>query len=136
MCNGTFEDKDPNEAIEYLDFLAENAQNQDTTCIYKAPSKSQPHTSNGGMYNLREDHDHQDKFASLAKKVEKLELKRSGQLKSIKDIVCQIFETNKHSINDCLNFSSFNECLYEQASALNNFQQPNHDPYSQTYNPG
>jgi hypothetical protein len=27
MCNGTFEDKDPNEAIEYLDLLAENAQN-------------------------------------------------------------------------------------------------------------
>jgi hypothetical protein len=27
MCNETFEDKDPNEAMEYLDLLAENAQN-------------------------------------------------------------------------------------------------------------
>jgi len=27
MCNGAFEDKDPNEAMEYLDLLAENAQN-------------------------------------------------------------------------------------------------------------
>ena len=27
MCNWTFEDKDPNEAMEYLDLLAENAQN-------------------------------------------------------------------------------------------------------------
>jgi hypothetical protein len=27
MCNGTFEDKDPNEAMEHLDLLAENAQN-------------------------------------------------------------------------------------------------------------
>jgi hypothetical protein len=27
MCNGTFEDKDPNEAMEYLDLPAENAQN-------------------------------------------------------------------------------------------------------------
>jgi hypothetical protein len=25
MCNGTFEDKDPNKAMEYLDLLAENA---------------------------------------------------------------------------------------------------------------
>ena len=24
MCNETFEDKDPNEAMEYLDLLAEN----------------------------------------------------------------------------------------------------------------
>jgi len=24
MCNGTFEDKDPDEAMEYMDLLAEN----------------------------------------------------------------------------------------------------------------
>jgi hypothetical protein len=27
MCNGTFKNKDPDEAMEYLDLLAENAQN-------------------------------------------------------------------------------------------------------------
>jgi len=27
ICNGTFEDKDPNKTMEYLDLLAENAQN-------------------------------------------------------------------------------------------------------------
>jgi len=46
------------------------------------------------MYNLREDHDLQAKFAFLARKVEALELKRSGQLKSIQDIVSQKYETN------------------------------------------
>jgi hypothetical protein len=40
------------------------------------------------MYNLREDHDLQVKFASLAGNVEALELKRSGQLKSVQEIVC------------------------------------------------
>ena len=94
MCNGTFEDKDPNEAMEYLDLLAENAQNQDTTGTYKAPGKTQPHTSSGGMYNVREDHDLQAKFAFLTRKVEALELRKSGQLKSVQDIVCQICETN------------------------------------------
>ena len=53
MCNGTFEDKDHNEAMEYLDLLAENAQNWDTTSTYEAPIKTQPHTSTGGIYNLR-----------------------------------------------------------------------------------
>ena len=76
MRNGTFEDKDPNEAMEYLDLLAKNAQNQDITCIYEALGKTQPHTSSGGMYNLREDHDLQAKFASLARKLEALELKK------------------------------------------------------------
>jgi len=27
MCNRTFENKDPDEAMEYLDLLAENTQN-------------------------------------------------------------------------------------------------------------
>jgi len=88
------------------------------------------------MYNLREDHDLQAKFASLARKVDTLELKKSGQLKSVQEIVCQICETNEHSTNDYLNLPSFKEYLHEQASALNNFQWPNHDPYSQTYNSG
>ena len=113
MCNGTFEDKDPDEAMEYMDLLVENAQNQDTTSTYEAPGKTQPHTSSGGMYKLREDHDLQVKFASLARKVEVLELKKSGQLKSVQDIVCQICETNEHSTNDYLTLPSFKECIHE-----------------------
>jgi hypothetical protein len=136
MCNGTFEDRDPNKAMEYLDLLAENAQNWDTTGSYEAPSKSQPHMSSGGMYNLREDHDLQAKFASLARKVKALKFKKSGQLKFVQDIVCQICEINEHSTNDCLTLPSFKECLHEQAYALNSFQRPNQNPYSQTYNPG
>jgi len=38
--------------------------------------------------------------------------------------------------NDCPTLPSFKECLHEQAHALNSFQRPNHNPYSQTYNPG
>jgi hypothetical protein len=87
------------------------------------------------MYNLREDYDLQTKFASLARKVEALELKKSGQLKFVQDIVCQICETNEHSTNECPTLPSFKECLHEQANALNNFQRPNQNSYSKTYNP-
>jgi len=134
MCNGTFEDKSPDEAIEYLDLLAENAQNWDTVGTCEAPSKTQP--LSGGMHNLREDHDLQAKFALLARKVEALELKKSAQLKSVQENVCQICETNDHSTNDCPTLPAFKECLHEQANALNSFQKPNPNPYSQTYNSG
>jgi hypothetical protein len=73
------------------------------------------------MYNIREDHDLQAKFASLARKVEALEFKKSGQLKSIQDIVCQICENNEHSTNDYPALPSFKKCLYKQAHALNSF---------------
>jgi hypothetical protein len=112
MCNETFKDTDPDEAMEYLDSLAENVQNWNTIGTYEAPSKTQPYTSSGGMYNLREDHDLQAKFAYLARKVESLELKNSGQLKSVQDIVCQICETNEHPTNNCPTLPSFKECLH------------------------
>ena len=54
-------------------------------------------------------------------------MKKSGQLKSVQDIVCQICETNKHATNDCPTLPSFKECLHEQAHALNSFQRPNHN---------
>ena len=71
------------------------------------------------MYNLREDHDLQAKFASLARKVEALKLKKYGQLKYVQEIVCQICETNEHATNDCPTLPSFKECLYEQAILAN-----------------
>ena len=73
----------------------------ETLQTYEAPSKTQSHISSGGKHNLRGDHDLQAKFASLTRKVEALELKKSSQLKSVQDIVCQICETNEHSTNDC-----------------------------------
>jgi hypothetical protein len=122
MCNESFEDKDPDEAIEYLDLLAENAQNWDIACTYEAPGKTQPHTSSGGMYNFREDHDLRAKFASLARKVETLELKKNGQLKSVQDIVCQICETDDHATNDCPTLPSFNHQNFNWKSGTNNAQ--------------
>jgi len=57
ICNGTFKNKDPDEAMKYLDLLTKNAQNWDTTDTCEAPGKTQPHIFSEGMYNLREDHD-------------------------------------------------------------------------------
>jgi len=113
MCNGTFENKDPDEAMEYLDLLVENAQNWDTTSTYEALGKTQSHTCSEGMYNLREDHDLQAKFASLFRKVEALEFKKNGQLKFVQEIMCQICETNEHATNNCPTLPSFKECLHE-----------------------
>ncbi|KAK4850841.1 hypothetical protein QYF36_010231 [Acer negundo] len=51
MCNGEFSDKDPKEALEYLDLLAKNAQNWDTVATHEAPSKAQLPASSGGWRN-------------------------------------------------------------------------------------
>jgi len=133
MCNGTFENKDPDEAMEYLDLLAENAQNWDTSGTCEATDKTQLHTSSGGMYNLREDHDLQGKFASLARKVEALELKKNGQLKFVQEIMCQNCETNKHLTNDCPTLPFFNHPNFNWKSGNKNAQ-TSQPPFQAHYN--
>ena len=136
MCNGTFEDKEPNEALDYLESLAENAHNWDTIGTIESSNKIQSPASGGGMYTLKDEHDLQARFATLSRKVEALELKKNNQVKSVQEIACLICELKDHSTKDCPTLPSFKECLHEQVNVLNTFKKPNFDPHSQNYNPG
>ncbi|KAK9208748.1 hypothetical protein WN944_001108 [Citrus x changshan-huyou] len=134
MCNGEFKDKNPEDALDYPDQLAKNAQHWDTIETFELTNKPQPSPSSGGIYNLREDHDLQVKFASLVRKVEVLENKKSDQIKSVQEIAGDVCSSNDHFTQDCPTLPALKECLHDQANAINTFNKPN--PYSQTYNPG
>ena len=136
MCNGEFKDKSPEDALEYLDYIAENAQHWDTFGFYEPSSKPQSSLSGGGMYNIRENHDHQAKFASLARKVIVLELKKNDHVKSFQNISCYVCDSTNHSMQDCPMLPALRESLHEQVNVVDNFKRPNPNPYSQTYNSG
>ena len=86
MCNGEFRDKNSKDALDYLDQLTENAQHRDTIGTFEFTNKPQPSPSSGGIYNLKENHDLQAKFASLVRKVEALENQMSDQVKSVQEL--------------------------------------------------
>ena len=134
MCNGEFRDKNPEDALDYLDQLAENAQHWDTVGTFELTNKQQSSPSSGGIHNLKEDHDLQAKFASLVRKVEALEHKKNDQVKSVQKIACNICNSNDHFTQECPTLPALKECLNDQANVINTFNKPN--PYSQTYNPG
>ena len=136
MCNGEFRDKSPEDALEYLDYIAENAQHGDTIGFYESSSKPQTSPSSGGIHNLREYHKFQAKFTSLARKVEVLELKKTNHVKSVQNISCYICDSTDHSMQDCLTLPALRESLHEQVIVVDNFKMSNPNPYSQTYNPG
>ena len=64
MGNGEFRDKNPEDALYYLDQWAENAQHWNTVGTFKLKNKPQPSLSGGGIHNLRENHDLKEKFVS------------------------------------------------------------------------
>ena len=76
-------------------------------------NKPQPSPSSGGIYNLREDHDLQVKFASLTRKVEALENKKCDQVKSVLEIACDVCISNDNFIQDCPTLHRLKECLHD-----------------------
>ena len=97
--------------MKYMDLLAENTQNWDTACTCEALVEF-------SLIHLVETCTILEKIMTskpnlhLQRKVEALELKRSGQLKSVQEIVCQICETNGHHLKTYFdNFPSENESI-------------------------
>ena len=88
------------------------------------------------MHNLREGHDLQSKFTSLARKFEALELKKNDHVKFVQNIYCYICDFIDHYTQDCPTLPALKESLYEQVNVVDNFKRPNPNPYSQSYNFG
>ena len=137
MCNGEFLNKDPNEAFDYFDFLAENAQFWDTTDTSDR-SKASTNPSGGGKCQFREDDDLSARVASLTRKLEAMELRKVNGINTMPkvDEVCIICETMEHPIDECPTILAFKEVLHDQANAMNMVKKSYPSPYSETYNLG
>ncbi|XP_057962344.1 uncharacterized protein LOC131153916 [Malania oleifera] len=96
MCNGAFFRKEPNEALSFFNYLAENAQ-QWNTCHERAPIAAQPlrAISGGGRYEVKEETSLQALIAALSKKLKVMESKK------VKAEDFSICETSDHRPQDC-----------------------------------
>lgn len=131
MCNGEFMDKDPEEAWDYFDFLAENSQSWNST---NNPEEMKPIDSSKGMiYSLKEDTDMNTRVEALARKIEAMEC-QIVKANKIKEIVCEICESNAHYTKDCPTVPAFQEVLHDQANFMNNYKKPCSSSYYETSN--
>ncbi|XP_057972681.1 uncharacterized protein LOC131160818 [Malania oleifera] len=96
MCNGEFFSKEPNEILSFFNYLAESAQ-QWNTSHERAPMVAQPLSviSGGGRYEVKEETSLQARVAALFKKLEVMALEK------VKVEDCFIYDTSDHRIQDC-----------------------------------
>ena len=104
MCNGEFYDKEPEEAYDYLEFVAESAQNWDTSSEQHFDrSEPLPQTSSSkgsGMLTLKPEDALEAKMeALLNKKLQSLELK-SAKAVAVEN-ACVICDSSEHPTNVC-----------------------------------
>jgi hypothetical protein len=89
---------------------------------------------------LKETDDLNARLASLARKVESLEIKKVHVLSEQQEESCVVCESKRHRTTECPTIPAFKEVLYGQTFDSSNVRKPfSHqvgNPYSETYNPG
>ncbi|RVW45759.1 hypothetical protein CK203_116271 [Vitis vinifera] len=92
MCGGDFMSKNPEEAMDFLSYVAKVSREWDEPHRGEVGKmKSQPNAlhAKAGMYTLNEDVDMKAKFAAMTRRVEELELKKMHEVQAVAETPVQ-----------------------------------------------
>ena len=75
MCGGNFLSKHPEEAFDFLSYVAEASKGRDEPNPREMERMRPQPSTRGGMYSLMEDMDMKAKVSTLASRLEELEMR-------------------------------------------------------------
>ncbi|RVW21540.1 hypothetical protein CK203_110904 [Vitis vinifera] len=128
MCGGDFMSKNPDEAMDFLSYVAEVSREWDELHRGEVGKmKSQPNAlhAKAGMYTLNEDVDMKAKFATMTRRVEELELKKMNEGQDVTETPvqvkpCSICQSYEHLVEECPPIPVAREMYREQANFIDN----------------
>ena len=91
------------------------------------------------MYVLSEDMDMKAKVATIARRLEELELKKMHEVQAISEtqahaMPCTICQSCDHVVDECPTMPAVREMLGDQANVVGQFRPNNNASYGNTYN--
>ena len=141
MCGGDFLSKHPDEAMDFLNYVAETSKGWDEPNPRELERFRPPVNQRGGMYALNDEMEMKARLSTLARKVEELEGKQLHEVQAVTDNTaqtspCTNFQSPAHPIEQCSMTPAVKDLMSECAHTVGQFhpQQPN-APYGNTYNP-
>ena len=140
MCGGDFLSKHPDEAMDFLNYVAETSKGWDEPNPREMERLRPSVNPRGGMYALSEDLEMKARISTLARKVEELEGKQLHEVHAVTENPAQSnpytnFQSPVHPAEQCLIAPTVKDLMSECANTVgqNKPQQPN-APYGNTYN--
>ena len=82
MCGGDFLSKHPDEAMDFLNYVAETSKGWDEPNPREAERKRPSTHQRGGIYELSEDTEMKAKLTTLTRRLEELELRNQHQMQA------------------------------------------------------
>ena len=140
MCGGDFLSKHPDEAMDFLNYVAETSKGWDEPNPREMERPRPSVNQRGGMYALSEEMEMKARISTLARKVEELEGKRLQEVHAMTENPaqsnpCNNFQSPVHPAEQCPMAPSMKDLMSECANTIGQYkpQQPN-APYGNTYN--
>ncbi|RVX07077.1 Retrovirus-related Pol polyprotein from transposon opus [Vitis vinifera] len=138
MCGGDFMSKNSEEAMDFLSYVYEVSRGWDEPNTRDVGRMKSHPNAKGGMYVLSEDMDMKAKFATMARRLEELELKKVQEVQAISVTpvqampcsICQSYEP----LGKCSTIPIVREMFGDQANVVDQFKPNNNAPYGSTYN--
>ena len=130
MCGGDFLSKHPNEAMDFLNYVAETSKAWDEPNSRGAKRLRPSNHQRGGMYALSEDTEMKAKLTTLTRRLEELEMRNQHEMQALNEL-----SASQPSCFNCQSNSHPGEHCQEHAHILNQNNPPTNAPYGNTYNP-
>ncbi|RVX04791.1 hypothetical protein CK203_025053 [Vitis vinifera] len=142
MCGGDFMSKNPDEAMDFLNYVAEVSRGWDEPTkgeVGKMKSQLSAFNAKAGIYTLKEDDDMKAKLAAMTRRLEELELKRIHEVQAVAEApvqvkLCPNCQSYEHLVEECPAISAEREMFRDQANVVGQFKPNSNAPYGNTYN--
>ena len=83
MCRGDFLSKNPDEAMDFLNYVAETSKGWDEPNPWEVEKMRSSAHQRGGIFSLSQDMEMKARISTLARKVEELEGKRLHEVQAV-----------------------------------------------------
>ena len=130
MCGGDFSSKHPDEAMDFLNYVAETSKAWDEPNPREAERSRPSNHQRGGIYALSEDTKMKAKLTTLTRRLEELEMRSQHEMQAINEL-----PASQPSCFNCQSNSHPGEHCQEHAHVLGQNKPPTNAPYGNTYNP-
>ena len=139
MRGGDFLSKHPDEAMDFLNYVAETSKGWDEPNSRDVEKMRQPAHPRGGIYVLSEDMEMKAKISTLTRKVEELEGKRLHEVQAVIENPAQAnpgitFQPTAHSEEHYPMTPSVKDLMSEYANVVGQYKPQPNTQYGNTYN--
>ena len=124
MCGGDFLNKHPDEAMDFLNYVAETSKAWDEPNPREAERSRPMNHQRGGIYALSEDTEMKAKLTTLTRRLEELEMRSQHEMQAVNEL-----PASHPSCFDCQTNSHPGEHCQENAHVLNQNKPPTNAPY-------